>query len=168
MLKWLRDLLWGGTDAEFMSAFGLDESVRRLSEGIRRSAFFVFTASTTVGNVTPSRVTLQRVRPFFRNDFKPIFEGQFVEANGRVYLRGTFRISTYTRAFLALWLAFCLTWTFLAAVGSLTNPAMWWFPFLGIGMFALGIGFAAAARSTSRGDIEWLSEIIRGRLHGVT
>jgi len=164
MLQWLRNLLYGGIDAEFPSTFGIDESVRRLAEGTRRNGLFVFASDPAVGTVTASRVHLQRLRPFFRNDFKPIFDGGFVEAGGRVYLRGIFRMSAYTRFFMSVWLGFCVLWTLMAAVAALLDPISWWFPFAGVGMFALGAGFTAVARHMSRADIGWLSEAIREKL----
>ena len=75
-----------------------------------------------------------------------------------------------TQIFMCFWLGFCLLWTAGAALAVLTHPvgSPAILPFAGIGMFVLGVGFVAFAKSLSRGDIQWLSKLLHDALGGAT
>jgi hypothetical protein len=161
MIRWLIDLLYGGIPAEFESAFGLEESVRRLSAATGRSVFSALMHQAAVGTVRADRVSLQRVIPFVGNSFKPFFIGSFRASNGRVILSGKFTMLWWVKAFMTFWLGFCLLWTAMAILPLLArDPRTWWFPFAGLGMFAAGTAFVWFCKWTSRKDIPWLSAVI--------
>jgi hypothetical protein len=162
------DLLYGAEPAEFESAFGLEESVRRLSAATKRSVFSALTHQAAVGTVSESRVSLQRVIPFVGNSFKPFFIGAFDVRNGRTVLSGRFTMLWWVKAFMTFWLGFCLLWTFLAIPALLQRDAnAWWFPFAGIGMFTAGVIFVWLCKRLSRNDVPWLSKRIREALSSV-
>src|SRR4051812_15954076 len=99
------DRIFASKPAEFESAFGVSESVSRLTAATKRSVFSAMGSQAAVGTVREDRVTLQRVIPVVGNSFKPFFIGQFVSRNGRVVLSGTFRMHWFTRVFMTLWFA---------------------------------------------------------------
>jgi hypothetical protein len=165
MIRWFIDLLYGGVPAEFESAFGLDESVRRLLAATGRSVFSAFTHQAAVGTVREDRVSLQRVIPFVGNSFKPFFVGKFLSLNGRIVLSGQFTMLWGVKAFMTFWFGFCLLWTVLAILPLLArDPRTWWFPLAGLGMFAAGTAFLCFCKWISRKDIPWLSAVIQNAL----
>jgi hypothetical protein len=161
MIRWFLDLLYGGVPAEFESAFGLEESVQRLSAATCHSVFSTFTRQTAFGKVRSDRVSLQRAIPFFGNSFKPFFKGSFRIVNDRVILSGTFTMLWWVKAFETLWFGFCLLWTALAIN---RDPDKWSLPFAGVGMFILGVAFLWFSKWLSRNDIPWLSAVIHDAL----
>ena len=85
----------------------------------------LFTQSA-VGRVEKGRVRLQRVIPFFRNSFKPIFVGKFDDATGVVFLKGRFATFMFSRISMTIWFCFALIWSMIAAITaviSVTNFA---------------------------------------------
>lgn len=167
LTRWFLDLLYGSTAVEFESSFGLDESIARLKAASVRSAFFSLTRQAAVGTVKESRVSLQRAIPMFHNSFKPFFIGRFTVRNGRVVLVGRFSMLWFTKAFMSIWLGFCLLWTIMTfALPASHNSNTWWFPLFGIGMACAGIGFVCFCKWLSRKDAAWLSEVIKNALSG--
>ena len=165
MIHQLLDLLYGAVPADFESAFGLEESVRRLSAATERSVFGALTHQAAVGRVSEARVSLQRVNPFVRNSFKPFYIGEFREINGRLVLSGRFTMLWWVKAFMTFWFGFCLLWTALAILPLLArDPHTWWFPFAGVGMFAVGVAFVALCKRLARNDVPWLSKVIQDAL----
>jgi hypothetical protein len=111
-------------------------------------------------------VRLQRVRPFSANSFKPWFVGCFIESGGRVVLVGRFTMHLWAKAFMCFWLGFCLLWTIGAAVAVALQPdAPRFLPLAGMGMVAFGIALVAFAKSLSRDDVVWLSDVIKRALN---
>lgn len=108
MIRWLFDLLYGAVPADFDSAFGIEESVKRLSAATKRSVFAGLTQQVAAGRESKDRVSLQRVIPFVGNSFKPFFIGQFSEINGGVVLKGRFTLHWGTKLFQSLWFGMCL------------------------------------------------------------
>src|SRR5437868_10832430 len=111
MIRWLWNLLYGAEAKDFVSSFGLEESVRRLAASTGRSLFSFPATQMAVGEVSASKVSLQRVVPMVRNGFKPYFIGNFLNEDGRVVLKGRFTMSRYTKAFMSLWFSFIAFWT---------------------------------------------------------
>ena len=164
-MRRLFDLLYGAVPADFESAFGFEESVRRLSDATKRSVFGAFTQQAAVGQVSRDRVSLQRVIPFVGNSFKPFYIGKFRELNGRVVLTGRFTMLWWVKAFMTFWFGFCALWTALAIAPLLMRDAnAWWFPFAGASMFAVGVAFVAFAKRLARNDVPWLSKVIQDAL----
>ena len=164
-MRRLFNLLYGAVPADFESAFGLEESVKRLSAATQRSVFGAFTHQAAVGRVSKDRVSLQRVIPFVGNSFKPFYIGKFRETNGRVVLTGRFTMLWLVKAFMTFWFGFCALWTAVAVLPLLMRDAnAWWFPFAGAGMFAAGVAFVAFCKRLSRNDIPWLSKVIQNAL----
>jgi hypothetical protein len=61
MFRWFARLLYDSTPAEFHSAYGLAESLERLSAATKRSVFSALAETTAVGKVSEKVVRLQRV-----------------------------------------------------------------------------------------------------------
>jgi len=108
----------------------------------------VLMTECAVGSVCEDRVRLQRVIPFVRNSFKPVFLGSFVERNGRTLLEGRFTLFHATKIFMTFWFAFVLLWTLLALiavvsdVASLRNqPERLLLPVAGVAFFFVGLLF---------------------------
>lgn len=145
----------------------MHESVERLKGASVRSAFLFVTKESAVGTVSENKVSLQRVLPMFRNSFKPFFIGQFKYKKGRVVLVGRFTMLWFVKAFMTLWLGFCILWTVMATFAVIKQKTpCWWFPLAGIGMFCVGIAFVQGAQWLSRNDVIWLSELITSTLSG--
>ena len=172
LLGQFKDLVYGSSPVEFESMFSLEESVSHLRSATRRSMFSTLAREAAVGPVSVGRVRLQHVKPFFANSLKPFFIGRFRDVNGHVVLTGRFTMLWFVKAFLTFWFGFCALWTILAAVlavitaiGSRAgDPTIWIFPFVGFGMFAIGVGFVSFARKLSEKDVDYLSRVIRGAL----
>lgn len=163
----VRESLYGGDTREFVSAFGLEESVRRLDSATARSVMSAMTKEIAVGKVSVESVSLQRVIPMVGNSFKPYFAGKFVEDGDRVLLRGTFTMSRSSKVFMSIWFGFTALWTVLAfmALAAGTAPT-WWFPFAGLAMLGAGVGMVKAGKWFSRNDTAWLSCVIEEALNG--
>jgi hypothetical protein len=165
MIRWFLDLLYGEVPAEFASAFGLEESVQRLSAATRRSVFSAFLNQTAVGTVRADRVSLQRVIPFCGNSFKPFFTGSFQVVNGRVILSGTFTMLWWVKIFQSFWFAFCLLGSVLSILPTFRRePDAWWLPLACLGLFAAGVALVWFGKWLSRNDFAWLSAVIRDTL----
>ena len=172
LLGQFKDLVYGSSPAEFESMFSLEESVSHLRSATRGSIFSTLTREAAAGPVSAGRVRLQHIKPFFANSFKPFFIGRFRDVNGQVVLTGRFTMLWFVKAFLTFWFGFCALWTILATIGVILtaiggrsgDPTIWIFPFLGFGMFAIGIGFVSFARKLSEKDVDYLSRVIRGAL----
>jgi hypothetical protein len=162
-MRGLFDFLWGSVPAEFQSRFGLDESVRRLSNATRRFVFLI-TRSVAVGKVSRDRVSLCRVMPFYGNFF--FFVGKFREQDGRVVLSGVFALSDSFKALMTFWLGFFVLWTSLVILGLLIrgDPPLWWFLLGGVGMLGAGLTFVWLLKWMSRNDVVWLSRLIQDAL----
>lgn len=160
-------LLYGEEPRDFVSAFGIDESVERLGAATGRSVLSSLTSQMAVGKVTESRVALQRAIPMVGNSFKPFFIGSFVRDGDRVLLRGRFTMSRATKVFMSIWFGFIGLWTVIALLGLLApNPAPWWFPLAGLGMLGAGVALVRAGKWFARNDAAWLSEVIQDALSG--
>lgn len=166
MIRWFLQLLYGSTPAEFRSAYGLTESVERLRDATKRSAFSALGETAAVGKVTADRVRLQRVIPMVGNSFKPFFIGRFEERAGAVVLTGKFTMLGFVKVFMSFWLGMTALFAGAALLGSFhaVGPNAWLFrvqPFL---MMAFGVGLIAAGKWFARNDAAWLSDVIERAL----
>lgn len=75
MFRWFVRLLYDSTLAKFRSAYGLAESVGRLSAATKRWPLFNFGNTMAVGRVSTDSVRLRRVIPMVHNSFQPVFTG---------------------------------------------------------------------------------------------
>jgi len=165
MLRWIKHL-WGGSEpVEFISAYGLAESVARLKAATKSWSLFRVAEQAAVGRVSETRVSLRRVVPMFANSFKPVFTGRFGQANGQVVLTGRFGLSWFVKLFMAYWFGFCALFVLLSLPAIAHKSAAAFMPLAGIGMFALGLGMTRLFAWFSRGDPAWLSQVIRTALH---
>ena len=165
MIRWFLDLLYGSVPAEFPSDFGLEESVKRLSNATLRwwSPAGVL-QQFAMGTVSRDRVRLQRVIPFIRNSFKPFYVGRFERDGARTVLKGRFTIHWFTKVFVTAWLVLFLAGTVVAAFApGGRNP--WCFPLIFLAGFALAIGMIVLSKRFARNDSAWLSAVIRKALH---
>ena len=162
MCRWLVRLLYGSTPAEFRSAYGLAESIERLSAESKRSVFSALTETTAVGKVSEKVVRLQRVIPMISNSFKPFFMGHF-EVRGEVTLLiGKFTMLPFVKVFMSFWLGMCGLYAGTVLLFGFKSPApnatlFLAQPFLMIGA---GIALVAAGKWFARNDVAWLSEFI--------
>jgi hypothetical protein len=167
-----RELVYGSSPAEFVSAFPVEESVSRLRAATRRSIFSTLRVDAAVGSVSARAVRLQHVIPFVGNSFKPFFLGSFREVDGKAVLSGRFTMLWAVKAFLTVWFGFCALWTFLATLGVLglavgsrrQEPTVWIFPLVGIAMFTGGMFVVKSAKRWAGQDQEYLSRVIRDAL----
>jgi len=166
MINWIKKLLYGFTQAEFESSFGLEASVNRLASATGRSLFPPRAHQMAAGRVTSSYVSLHRYIPTARNSFKPFFLGYFGEINGRVVLRGIFTMHRFVKVFMSFWLAFCLFLTIADAITSILgmNQSAWWSNCLGLAMFFAGLFIVWIGKWFARNDIAWLSNVIHKAL----
>src|SRR5262245_38383999 len=121
MFKRFFNFLYGNVPARFVSDFPIAASIDRLRGGMSAGVFSSIFREVAMGRVTESRVYLQRVKPFVRNGFKPVFVGTFMPSQGGVALEGRFTMSLFTRIFMTVWLSFVVLWTAVAAATAL-NP----------------------------------------------
>jgi hypothetical protein len=168
MFRWFVRLLHDSTPAEFPSAYGLAESVERLSAVTKRSAFSALGETTAVGKVSERVVRLQRVIPMVRNSFKPFFIGRF-EVRGEVtVLIGKFTMLPLVTVFMSIWFGMCCLFAGALLLGGVKpqSPNATFFllqPFL---MIAGGIALVAAGKWFARNDAAWLSALIASALGG--
>ncbi len=164
IVRWLFDFLYGAVPARFESAFGLEDSVRRLSDATGRWVFSALLRQKAVGRVTATRVILQRVIPFVGNSFKPFFVGSFrVEGTG-IVLTGKFTMHWIVKVFFSVWFGFCALSIPLMFLQTAMRGGSWWEPFFGLGMFLAGLGFVGLGKWFARNDVAWLSDVIRKAL----
>lgn len=87
MFRWIKDLWLGSEPVEFVSAYGLTESVTRLKAATKQWSLFNVSEQAAVGRVGGTRVSLRRVIPMIGNSFKPLFTSRFAEQRGQVHLK---------------------------------------------------------------------------------
>jgi hypothetical protein len=165
MYRWIKDLWSGSEPVEFVSSYGLAESVARLKAATRKWSLFNVSEQAAVGQVDEARVSLRRMIPMVGNSFKPIFVGRFEQAQGKVVLTGRFRLSWFVKLFMAYWFGFCALFVVLSLTAAIHKPAVAVVPLAGVGMFALGLGMTRLFAWFSRNDPVWLSSVIRTALH---
>jgi len=150
------------TPAEFRSAYGIAESVERLSAATKRSVFAAFGETAAVGKVSEKFVRLQRVIPMVGNSFKPFFTGRFEVRDGVTVLAGRFGMMMWAKVFMTFWFGL----TSLFAVGVLLGGLrpqgpqatfFMWQPFL---MLGGGIAIVWVGKWFARNDVAWLSGVM--------
>jgi hypothetical protein len=163
----LKGLLYGSSPAEFVSVYGLSESVQRLAAATKRSVFSSWGDTSAVGKVSESQVRLQRVIPMMNNSFKPFFFGRFEVRDGVTVLTGRFTLTLFVKIFMTVWFGMLL----LVGGGILVSgvkaqgsapPFLLFQPLLMVGG---GVLLVAFGRWLSRNDVAWLSSVI-GRALG--
>jgi hypothetical protein len=167
MFHRLKALLYGSTPAEFVSVYGLSESVERLAAATKRSVFSSWGETSAVGKVSESQVRLQRVIPMMNNSFKPFFFGRFEVRDGVTVLTGRFSMTVFVKIFMTVWFGMLLLIgggilvSGVKAQGS-TPPFVLFQPLLMVGG---GVLLVAFGKWLSRNDAAWLSSVI-GRALG--
>lgn len=154
----------GSGPVEFVSAFGMNESVRRLKAATRRWSFPFATQECAAGTVKETRVSLHRVIPMVGNSFKPLFIGRFEQRQGKVVLRGRFTMMLFVKVFMAFWFGMLALFTLAGSFAITASPKAAMFPLTAVGMMGFGIGLTALGRWFSRNDPAWLTEVIRTAL----
>jgi hypothetical protein len=155
-------ILYESTPAEFVSGYGLSESVARLRAATQRSAFAMLGETTAVGRVSEGSVSLQRVVPMVRNSFKPFFIGRFEQRQGVTILRGRFTMHSFVKIFLSVWLGFVtlvllgFVLSFVRGTSNLHGPAV----IVPFAMLGGGLGLVAFGKWLARNDAAWLSVVI--------
>src|SRR5262245_60834509 len=153
--------LFGSISARFESDFTLKESVERLSAATHPLAFGSVFEEGAVGEITESRVSLQRVIPAVGNSFKPFFKGSFQLEGDRVVLVGRFTMLLFVKIFAGFFIAFSLFFAALGTVHSAQGDPN------GLGMAVVGMAMGAfcivlvwLSRWFTRNDVQWLSFLI--------
>jgi hypothetical protein len=148
---------WLGAPAEFESAYGLEESIVRLSDATGREAFCLVGREEAVGTVTKTGVSLRREIPMFGNPFKPFFTGKFSERGGKVFLCGYFSMHMFAKVGISAWFAFLFFILMLGAVSGTAALALF-----GGGMLMMSAGAAIVmlGKWFARNDAQWLSAVI--------
>ena len=166
MFQWFWRLLYESKPAEFRSAFGLEESVKRLRAATNRSVFSSLSETAAVGKVSEQRVRLQRVIPMVGNSFKPFFIGRFEIREGVTVLTGRFSLLTIVKVFMTFWLgmAFVFAGGMLLGHFRSPNPAPSFLAFQPFLMLGFGIALVAVGKWFARNDVAWLSSVIEGAL----
>lgn len=162
MFRWFVRLLFDSTPAEFRSAYGLAESVVRLSAATKRSAFSALGETTAVGKVSEKVVRLQRVIPMVGNSFKPFFIGHF-EVRGEVtVLIGKFTMLPLVKVFMSFWFGMVILFSGLMLLGGSKpqGPKAIFFVLQPLLMIGAGIILVVAGKWFARNDTAWLSERI--------
>jgi hypothetical protein len=139
--------------------------VAQLRAASKRSVFSALAQPEAVGRVEASRVRLRRVIPMISNGFKPCFIGRFESRPDGVHLVGRFTLPPSIKIFLALWLSLALLIAVVAAIAGLRSDRWRAAELAGVLLVpALGLAIAAGARWLARGDVAWLSSLIRNAL----
>lgn len=166
MLRAIYSFFYGGTPATFASAYTVHQSVERLRAATKRSVFGALGAQASVGTVTESHVSLQRVIPFIGNSCKPFFVGHFEPTADGTRLVGQFTMHWLAKMFSTGWFGFCLIWT-MVAFGSASasgRSGNWGHPVFGIGMLVAGGLGVHFSKWCARHDAAWLSTVITNAL----
>jgi len=139
---------------EFPSDYPLDESVSRLAAAVEQTVYSSLFKQRAVGPVRKDYVRLKRVNPFLGNTSKPIFFGRFESVDGRVVLKGVFRVSTFVMIWMGIYFCFLGLWTLFATLMGLGTLLLAWMgringaaaistafilPLAGIGLIAFGL-----------------------------
>jgi hypothetical protein len=162
MFHRLKGLLYGSSPAEFVSVYGLSESVERLAAATKRSVFSSWGETSAVGKVSESQVRLQRVIPMINNSFKPFFLGRFEVRDGVTVLTGRFTLTPFVKIFMTVWFGMLLLIgggilvSGIKAPGS-APPFVLFQPLLMVGG---GVLLVAFGKWLSRNDVAWLSSVI--------
>jgi hypothetical protein len=167
MINRLKRFLYGSTPAEFVSAYGLSESVARLAAATKRSVFSSWGETSAVGKVSESQVRLQRVIPMMNNSFKPLFFGRFAVRDGVTVLTGRFTLAPFVKIFMTVWFGMLLLigCGFLVSGIKSEGSAPQLFLFQPLLMVGGGVLLVAFGKWLSRNDVAWLSSVI-GRALG--
>ncbi len=169
MIKKIDTFLFGNIPFACESKYSLEESVTRLRENTKRSVFSSLFKQKAAGKVSASKVSLQRVIPFFGNSFKPIFVGKFKETKGGVYLEGKFTTFLLSKIFMTVWFSFAILWTALAVIQitqTFSTQAdrllveLVLFPLGGIIFIGIGVLFIKFCWKLSAKDIDYLKKVI--------
>lgn len=167
MLQAIRRFWAGSGPVEFESAYGLDESVRRLRDATRRVALFSPT-EVAAGTVRETRVSLQRVIPMVGNSFKPFFVGKFERRGDKVVLVGRFTIHIFVKVLMAVWIGVVACITLVGGVAATQSHQAMPMPFVGLGMLLFAVLLICFGAWLSRNDPAWLSEVISRALSSPT
>jgi hypothetical protein len=159
MFRWFVRLLYDSTPAEFRSAYGLAESVGRLSAATKRWTLFDFGNTVAVGRVSTDSVQLRRVIPMVHNSFQPVFMGRFEVREGVTVLTGHFGMPMSVKVFMSFWFGMVIVISGGLLLGSKAPVPM----AVMIGPLVMiigGLGLVAAGKWFGRNDAAWLSGII--------
>ncbi|KZC18825.1 MULTISPECIES: hypothetical protein [Rhodanobacter] len=164
MFRWIKNVWTGSEPVEFVSAFGMNESVERLRAATRRWSFPFATQECAAGTVKENRVSLQRVIPMVGNSFKPFFIGRFEQRQGKVVLRGRFTMMLLVKVFMAFWLGMLALFAVAGSAAAVASPKAAMFPLAAVGMMGFGVGLTALGQWFSRNDAAWLTHVMRTAL----
>ena len=158
MFQFLHDLIFESTPARFESRHSMTRSVQRLAVKLDSPSSVDDHAE---GEVSALGVRIWRSNPSFRNAFRPVFTGNFGMENGKVFLEGHFALSKVMKWVLILTFAilFCMAGVVLASLlwGTAEVDGVYVMLFF----TAVIVLVAWLGRVLGRGDMHWISDIIR-------
>lgn len=160
--------LYRSQSVSFPSSYTTEVAIRRLARLAQRPAWHCFSTGL-VGKVTPTRVTLWHVKPFFMvNSFRPIFTGVFTLRNGVTVLSGYFATALFARVFLSAWYSGLAVLAFIMiAIGIVQNePLMFLLPLVPCAMGVGGIAIVYIGLKDSASDVAYISEAIHRGIGG--
>lgn len=156
MLQWFWNIVdYDATPVVFASAYGLNESVRRLAVASSLSPGLFF----AIGTVTAQKVSLRRGFALGKNGSSPVFMGKFQQVDDKVQLVGSFSLGRYSK----FYFAFCFCFMIILIVGSFfksVGTTNWWMPLSDIGMLIVWVSVMFLGRWLARNDIARLSQLI--------
>ena len=163
MNQWLWNIFeYDSTPVIFESAYGLDESVRRLAAERNVSS----TLTYADGKVTAQAVVLHREVPLAAPAVNPYFYGKFQIDGDKVQLIGSFSLHRLARVIIPIYIWFLIFWKIFSLI-MIISTHQWWMPLFGIGLFIIILGALLLAKWFTRGDIAWLTQVIEKAL-GIT
>jgi hypothetical protein len=93
------------------------------------------------GSVGPQSLLLRLNGEFVHRPYQPIFRGVVASAGDGTRLHGTVRTPLGLKIFVLSWLGFALFWSGGAYLATRGEAPERWMPFVGLGMFVLGVVF---------------------------
>lgn len=167
MKHMIRSLFIYDSDVNFQSDFSLEDSIRRLAWFLQKEKMMEIHPEGTflAGNVSHKNVTLFRKNLAFGNSYRPLFKGHFVEIDGKLYLRGTFRMDLLTYLSIPLGIFCVLFYEFMVILltinGNYSGDSLLTHLLrllLLPAAMSLSLGFLVLIKKIFRTDVKWISE----------
>jgi len=156
----LLNYLYWSQPGEYTSNYPLPDAVSRL-KGLVHSGFIP--RAGVSGRVSERKVQLYRVIPLWANSFAPVFVGKFESVNGKIVLSGFYSIHFAVKTFMTIWFAITLFGALVVLACLATGiipPENAIFVLIPFGMFAFGLVLIKMGQLFSRGDIEYIRNVI--------
>ncbi len=159
-------LIYGSESLELSFEVTIDKAVERLGQKVSRTFLSRLTSQGMVGFASIENTRIERVLPFLRNSFKPVFVGSFRTVGDQTVLSGVLRLHRSVQVFMTFWFGFIALQVIAAPFTASAYPdEAWQVPLVGVLMFAFGIGLLKSGKRFSRNDKQWLVENITSAIN---